>query len=178
MYRLATLLALCPVLLLAGCGGSTHASSSSSATASSTAPSVSGTASVSGPSSTVKRPPEVPPGTKTVRTTSSGASGTTGTTSAGGGTQARLPATFTIRAGGVQPPTVSAPLSVPVYLTLVSGDGRAHTAQLRTFRPRTLRVPAHGRTSVLLTGLPAGRYVIEIDGVTNAAVVIGVQPGP
>ncbi len=49
---------------------------------------------------------------------------------------------------------------------------------LRTAPPHTLHVPAHGRASILVTGLPAGLYVIEVDGNTGGALVIGSQPGP
>jgi hypothetical protein len=90
-----------------------------------------------------------------------------------------LPATFTVRQGGALiPPTVSAPASVTVVLTVVSGDGRAHRAVLETPTPHTLTVPASGRASVSVPGLRAGRYRVEIDGVVRGALVMGVKPGP
>jgi hypothetical protein len=49
---------------------------------------------------------------------------------------------------------------------------------LRTSPPHTLHVPAHGRASVLLPGLPDGRYVIVIDHGGLASLVVGGAPGP
>lgn len=92
---------------------------------------------------------------------------------------AEIPALFTVTAGGaLVPPTVSAPASLPVRLTVVSRDGRAHTAVLRSPVARTLHVPAGGRASVLITGLRPGTYALQLDGSTRGSLVIGVQPGP
>ena len=41
-----------------------------------------------------------------------------------------------------------------------------------------LNVPAHGRASVLIPGLKAGEYAIEIDGKPRAVLLIGGEPGP
>jgi hypothetical protein len=91
----------------------------------------------------------------------------------------RLPATFTITAGGsLTPPTVSSPASVPVELTLVSGDGRAHRVVLASATRRSLAVPAAGRASMLVAGLKVGRYAIVVDGTARGTLVIGVNPGP
>jgi hypothetical protein len=88
----------------------------------------------------------------------------------------RLPATFKILpSGALSPPTVTAPARVPVLLTVVSGDGRAHRARVRAHE---LMVPPHGRASVLLTGLKNGRYALDIDGAPKGALVVGVAPGP
>jgi hypothetical protein len=43
---------------------------------------------------------------------------------------------------------------------------------------RTLSVPAHGRASLLLPGLKAGDYPVEIDGKPSAKLIIGGEPGP
>jgi hypothetical protein len=91
----------------------------------------------------------------------------------------RLPATFTVTAGGaLSPPTVTAPAHIPVLLTVVSGDGRAHRAVLRTAASHELMVPAHGRASVLLRGLKNGRYALDIDGTAKGALIVGGFPGP
>ncbi|MBV8221158.1 MAG: hypothetical protein JO325_22055 [Solirubrobacterales bacterium] len=91
----------------------------------------------------------------------------------------RLPATFTILPNGaLSPPTVTAPARIPVLVTVVSGDGRAHHAVLRTRVPHELAVPAHGRASVFLTGLEDGRYALDIDGAPKGALVVGGAPGP
>jgi hypothetical protein len=73
---------------------------------------------------------------------------------------------------------VTAPARIPVLLTVVSGDGRAHRAVLRTPVPHALTVPAHGRASVLVTGLKNGRYPLDIDGAAKGALVVGGAPGP
>jgi hypothetical protein len=73
---------------------------------------------------------------------------------------------------------VSSPANLPVLLTLVSGDGAAHTAVLETPSPHSLSVPAHGRASVLIGGLRAGTYVLKVDGASRGALMIGAQPGP
>jgi hypothetical protein len=62
-----------------------------------------------------------------------------------------------------------------VLLTVVSGDGRAHRAVLKG---NDLAVPAHGRASVLLTGLKNGRYALDIDGVAEGTLIVGGAPGP
>jgi hypothetical protein len=91
----------------------------------------------------------------------------------------RLPATFTIRAGGaLVPPSVSAPTSIAIALTVISGDSHAHKVLLRTARSYSLKVPAHGRASVLIPAPRAGQYEIQVDGATRGALVVGAQPGP
>lgn len=110
---------------------------------------------------------------------SSPRAGTTEGSPTGGATGVRLPATFVIRAGGrLDPPSVSSPASLPVDLTVVSGDGERHRVLLRTPVAHGLTVPAHGQASVLLRGLRAGRYELEIDRVPSGALVIGGEPGP
>jgi hypothetical protein len=65
-----------------------------------------------------------------------------------------------------------------VLLTVVSGDGRPHHAVLHTPSPHALTVPAHGRASILLTGLKEGRYTVDIDGAPKGTLVVGGAPGP
>jgi hypothetical protein len=92
---------------------------------------------------------------------------------------AEIPALFTVAAGGaLVPSSIGVPTAVPVDLTVVSRDGRAHTVVLRSPAPHTLKVPAGGRASVLVTGLRAGRYTVELDGSSRGVLVIGAQPGP
>jgi hypothetical protein len=91
----------------------------------------------------------------------------------------RLPATFTVlTTGALSPPTVTAPSRIPVLLTVVSGDGRAHRAVLHSPVPHELTIPARGRASVLVTGLKDGRYALDIDGAPRGALVVGGAPGP
>jgi len=91
---------------------------------------------------------------------------------------AEIPAVFTVLPGGVGPRTVSVPAALPVELTVLSRDGRPHTAVLRSPTPHALSVPAGGRASVLVSGLKAGTYALELDGADRAALVVGVAPGP
>jgi hypothetical protein len=41
-----------------------------------------------------------------------------------------------------------------------------------------LAIPAGGRSSILIGGLRAGRYVLEVDGVARGGLDVGGQPGP
>ncbi|MGZ4187293.1 MAG: hypothetical protein ACXVUE_22485 [Solirubrobacteraceae bacterium] len=90
-----------------------------------------------------------------------------------------MPATFTIRAKGVSPATVSAPAFLAVQLTVVSGDGKSHAVMVVLPEGgRSLSVPANGRASTLIPGLKAGEYAVKIDGKTRAVLLIGGEPGP
>jgi hypothetical protein len=73
---------------------------------------------------------------------------------------------------------VYAPAQIPVELTLISSDGHKHRVVVRTPAVHVLKVPAHGRASVLLGGLRAGRYVLRVDGVARGALQVGGAPGP
>jgi hypothetical protein len=74
---------------------------------------------------------------------------------------------------------VNAPALIPVQLTIVSADGRPHTATIKTNPPHTLTAPPGGRASTLIGGLRDGRYPITLDHRAGAlALVIGGQPGP
>ena len=91
----------------------------------------------------------------------------------------RLPATFVIGQGGrLSPPAISAPASIEIELTLVSGDGRPHRARLHAPAGDPIAVPAGGRASELLGALKAGSYPIYVDGRPAGSLVIGVTPGP
>ena len=96
--------------------------------------------------------------------------------STSGATNVRLPAIFTIGAGGkLSPPVVTAPAGVTIELTLLSGDGHAH---LVTFMGRRFSVSPGHPASARLTRLRRGRYALVVDGATRDALVIGGQPGP
>jgi hypothetical protein len=86
---------------------------------------------------------------------------------------------FTVLAAGrVSPPTITIPAHYPVELTVVSRDGRAHQAVLRTTNQYRLSVPAHGHVSVRVPSPRVGQYALEVDGSRAATLVIGGQPGP
>jgi hypothetical protein len=90
-----------------------------------------------------------------------------------------VPATFKVIAGGrLQPPLVTAPAFLAVQLTVVSSDGKGHKAVLMTPTPRSLSIPANGRASVLVPGLKAGEYRLEVDGAMRGGLMIGGEPGP
>jgi hypothetical protein len=189
MSRWLTVLALTPtVMVLAACGGSAPSSrpsvSSSTPLTSSTSPALSttnpsGTIQSSSPSVTSPPNPARPPEVPASRQPSSSTGTATPTNPTGPDTHVRVPATFTIRAGGaLEPPSVSVPALFAVALTAISGDGHAHIVLLRTPRSYSLRVPARGRASILIPGLHAGQYVIDVDGAPRGALSIGGQPGP
>ncbi|HZU40580.1 MAG TPA: hypothetical protein VE992_05995 [Solirubrobacteraceae bacterium] len=91
-----------------------------------------------------------------------------------------LPADFTIDPGEtVNPPIVTLPSSANVVLTIASRDARAHTVLVRSAPPRSVRVPASGRASLRLDGLPDGNYVIDVDnGAATATLQMGNGPIP
>ncbi len=70
------------------------------------------------------------------------------------------------------------PSGVAVALTVVSRDGKPHRVLVRTAPPHPLRLPAGGKVSVLLTGLPDGSYVLLVDSKTTGILQVGAQPGP
>ena len=91
----------------------------------------------------------------------------------------RVPASYTIRSGGkLSPPVVTVPAFLAVQLSIASGDGSAHTVLVKTPSPHTLNVPAHGRKSILIPGLRAGQYAIDVDGKPGGSLTIGGEPGP
>jgi hypothetical protein len=93
-----------------------------------------------------------------------------------GASNVRLPATFTIGAGGrLTPPSVTAPAGVLIGLTLVSGDGAAHRVLIGA---KAIAVPAGGRTYTALRGLSRGRHPVFVDGAPRGTLIVGGQPGP
>ena len=154
-------------LAAAGCGGSgTPTAASTGATPPSPAASTSS-----------ERPTAHPATAPSIAPPPASATGGSG----GGSEPIRVPAVFIFtRAGRVDPPTVTIPALVPVQLTLVSRDGRSHTLVLRgRGRAYALRVPAGGRASERIPGLPAGRYPLSAaGGGPGAALIAGGQVGP
>jgi hypothetical protein len=100
---------------------------------------------------------------------SSSAGATSSTPSAG--TNVRLAARFTIRAGGaVSPAVVTVRAQIPLELIVVSRDGRGHRARLDTPASPPVSVPANGQVEQLLPALSAGTYRLVIDGRPRAAL--------
>jgi hypothetical protein len=97
----------------------------------------------------------------------------------GGSVNARVPATFVIRAGGaLNPSSVSAPAFLAVEVSIQSSDSRSHQVVVRTPTPHTFNVSPHGHASLLIPGLRAGAYAIVIDGAPKGSLIIGGEPGP
>jgi hypothetical protein len=180
MLRRPVCLALLTALLIAACGGSSHSSSSASSassassTTSTASPATNATSTVSaGPSTTTAttsaRPPEVPKN-RALRHSSKPTVPNT---------NVRIPAAFVIRAGGgVTPPLISVPAHVTVELELHNEGAKARTVQLSVPNAGAAAVPAHGVTTITVTGLSKGTYRLLVDRVARARIVIGAVPGP
>jgi hypothetical protein len=176
--RIAVL--LCALLLATsvGCGTSrSHASTTTRTSATSTAPATqtpTQTATQTATQTESETATGTPP-TGTETTTNPGAPASGGAPPE----NARIPATFTIVTGGaLRPPTITAPAHLPVQVTVISGDGRAHKAVLHTPTAYVLAVPAHGRATVLIADLKSGHYPLVVDGTARGALDIGGSPGP
>ena len=166
-------------LLLAGCGGSAHSSSSvttsapSSSTSAATSPQSTSTSTVSaGPSTTTAttsaRPPEVPKNKAPKHSKPTAPN-----------TNVRIPAAFVIRAGGVvTPPLISAPANVTIELQLHNEDARPHRVQLSVAHFASISVPAGASRTTEVTGAPKGTYRLLVDGAAKARIVVGAVPGP
>ena len=129
--------------------------------------------------------------TPTPATTAPSTTGPAGTTTTEIGPQAgeeegvgdsespRVPADFEVGAS-LTPSRITVPAFLTIALRGASADGRAHTLRITTPRgPVTLNVPAGGAASKDIEGLPAGEYLIAVDGqATDSALVVGGEPGP
>jgi hypothetical protein len=134
---------------------------------------------------------ETTPAATATPSASTGATGPAGTTTTeigpqageeeGGGDAeaARVPADFRVGAA-LEPSRITVPAFLTIALSARSADGRAHTLRLTTPRgPVTLAVPAGGSASKDIEGLPAGEYLIAVDGQPgDSALVVGGEPGP
>lgn len=91
----------------------------------------------------------------------------------------RVPATYLIKPGRrLAPPQISVPALLAVQVTLIDRDGHAHQVVLKTLHQHVLSVPAGGHVSLLLPGMKAGRFPLELDGHAAGVLVIGGEPGP
>ena len=153
---------------MAGCGASKSTSASSTPTTRGTTPPLTTTGQTTGTQTTgtlIKTTPTPAP-PKTTATTTTGA------------INVRVPARFTVTAGGsVSPPVITIPAHLPVELVVVSTGG-AHRITLEAPRPATLAVRAHGQAEALIDGLRVGRYPLKVDGAAKATLTIGGAPGP
>jgi hypothetical protein len=149
-------------LALAACGGSSHSSSSPAATnrtssATATAP-VTTASSSSAPTST------------TATTTSTSTKDT----------NVRLPASFTIHAGGVlTPPSIAAPKHTDIQLSVTAADGKTHSLAIEA-SPHYyyLKVKPGSPARAVLRELRDGHYTITVDGAKRGILIVGAVPGP
>jgi hypothetical protein len=160
--RPAVLVLVLPLaaLALAACGGSSHSSSSAAAISqtSSTTATVITASSSSAPTST------------TASTTSTSTKDT----------NVRLPASFTIRAGGVlTPPSIAAPKHTDIQLSVTSADGKTHSVAIQA-SPHYyyLKVRPGSPARALLRELRDGHYAITVDGAKRGILIVGAVPGP
>jgi hypothetical protein len=162
-------------LALAGCGGSSH--SSTTAVTRSETQQASIAVSTTNSSTTAQ----------TANTTTSAATTTTSASTTHTHTPVapppaagpRVPATFTVLStGALSPPTVSVPVGYVVQVTFIDhGSATAH-AIVHTPRPLDIVAPPGGDGFLLVSRLPKGTYAIDINGKMRGALVIGSAPGP
>jgi len=164
-------LATLTTLVLSACGGGSVGGGTSAPTA-------------SAPDATAPPPDAAQPGTGPVTTRRAPAPTRTQTHAlvpapSGGATNVRIPAAFTVVAGGrLTPATISVPPFLAVEVSLQSVDGKAHRLVLQTPTPHALAVAAGGRAAVRIPGLRAGRYAVLLDGRRAGALVVGGDAGP
>lgn len=166
MSRAVVAAALGAGLALAGCGGGNGDSGTQSAAK------PQGTATSGGRTTSERRRP---PSTR-----SQALPGSPETQPGGAGDEqpARVPASFTARAGRVRPRTVHVPPFIAVVVSLRSADGRAYALRFPT---ATLRVGPRRRTaSIRLAGIRVGRAVSgrPIGAGSRVRVVADAEPGP
>jgi hypothetical protein len=154
----------------------TTAGTATTAPATTTQPAASSSTTSSATQPSATQPSTTPTGASNG---SGGAGVNTSSNPNGGSTNARVPATFIVNASGrLVPPVISAPAFLAVQASFISHDGTALTVLIKAPKPRTLKVPAGGKASVLIPGLRAGRYPILLDGKRAGALSIGGEPGP
>jgi len=96
-----------------------------------------------------------------------------------GGEQAiRVPATFVVRDGRLDPRRITVPPFLAVELSVRSDDGRAHRLVVRAPGTPTLSVPAGGRAALRIAGLRPGGYPLELDGGGAGTLLVGGEAGP
>lgn len=175
MNRKLGLLRVVPILLLAGCAGSSHATSGAGTTGTRSA----ATHSTPAPATTTATSGQTGGVTTSTSTATGSLSTTTATKPLPPPSHVRLPATFTLTAAGtLNPPVIAVPAGLPVQLTVVSQSASPQVVVLATKPARTIKVPAHGKASVLLKRVPKGTYKVEIGGEPKGSLSIGVQVGP
>jgi hypothetical protein len=88
----------------------------------------------------------------------------------------RVPAQFTVKPGGVEPPAVSVPAFFTIQLTVRNATGSPVVARLAGAEPLTVAPGGTGRA--VIVGRRKGRYTLDFGEGRSAELVIGAQPGP
>jgi hypothetical protein len=152
-------------LALAACGGSSHSSSAPAAVVQTHSATLSATVTSASSSSAA---------TSTTATTA------TTTSTSTKDTNVRLPASFTIRAGGVlTPPSIAAPKHTDIQLSVTSADGKTHSVTIAA-PPHYyyLKVTPGSPARALLRQLRDGHYPVTVDGTRRGLLIVGAVPGP
>lgn len=175
------LLAATAALAAAGCGGDDGGATAPTAAAPPTAtaerPVATAPAATAPPADALEAAPR--PASPRGGATAPAPSGASSDVPADAQEPVRVPARFTVRAGALDPPTVTVPPFLAVALSVASGDGAPHRLVVATPTPRRLAVPADGRPATArLAGLRAGRYPLLLDGRRAGALVVGGEVGP
>jgi hypothetical protein len=96
-----------------------------------------------------------------------------------GAPRTRMPANFVVRGGKLLPPGITGPAGIPIDVTLLNKDGKAHTLLVEVPpKPRKLTVGPGGKATMRIGGLRAGAYGIALDDRVAGGLVIGREPGP
>jgi hypothetical protein len=89
---------------------------------------------------------------------------------------ARVPAAFTVDAGGVHPPQVAVPAFLAIELSVQNGFASPITVRLDGAEP--FRVLPYATEVVRLEGRRPGRHVIDFGRGKQGLLVTGAEPGP
>jgi hypothetical protein len=173
MRKDTLIVTLAVTLALVGCGGASGASSTPQASAapSTTSPTSATSAAASSPTATA--------GTEIGTATIPASSVTTARASNTTNTAPRLPARFTVGAGGrLSPTVVAAPAHIDIEVSIRCTDRHVHRVVLATPHRHTFKVSRSSAADVLLIGLHNGTYAINVDGKRRGKLIVGAIPGP
>jgi hypothetical protein len=94
-------------------------------------------------------------------------------------TAPRLPARFTVGAGGrLSPTVVAAPAHIDIEVSIRCTDRHVHRVVLATPHRHTFKVSRFSAADILLIGLHNGTYAINVDGKRRGKLIVGAIPGP
>jgi hypothetical protein len=88
----------------------------------------------------------------------------------------RVPAEFTVRAGGISPQQVSVPAFLTIELTVHNETSKPVVVRLQGANPMTVGAGETGRAEI--EGRKKGQYVVDMGDAGQALLVTGVEPGP